>query len=109
MQSEAWFSAKENRLDELAEIKQLHHDEGLRLISDYRSALLDMMFEINDRDRVELSELEALEYKPLNVVERVDYFSQDKFHFMRYQQMKTMRQELKKLKAVMEIRKNRNK
>ncbi|KAA1040208.1 YpoC family protein [Macrococcus equipercicus] len=107
MQSEEWFLEKEEQLDALADQKALHREEGVALIAAYRTALLEMMFEINDRE-VDLAALSALEYKPLNVIERVDYFSQDKFHFMRYQQMKTMRQELKKLKAVMEIRKKRN-
>ncbi|TDM13238.1 YpoC family protein [Macrococcus lamae] len=107
MQAEEWFSMKETELDKLADSKHLHQEEGVQLIAEYRIALLEMMFEINDRRTVNLSELSELEYKPLNVVERVDYFSQNKFHFMRYQQMKTMRQELKKLKAVMEIRKKR--
>lgn len=113
MQSEEWFLKYEEQLDRMSDDRTLNHHEGLQLMEEYRQALVEMLFEINEQDSVDLSQINTLIVKPLNAEERIDFISKNSFHYMRYQQMKTMRPELKKLKAVYPIKKkqlqNKNK
>ncbi|TDM04251.1 YpoC family protein [Macrococcus carouselicus] len=108
MQNDAYFERLEVQLEQLADKKSLHHEEGLKLIEMYRTALIEMLFEVNDRP-VDPARVGELEYKPLNMVERYDFISANSFHFMRFEQMKTLRDEIKKVAAVKRIRDKRNK
>ncbi|GGB05749.1 hypothetical protein ERX37_02655 [Macrococcus hajekii] len=107
MQNDAFFVNLEEQLERLADTKSLHGEEGLKLIEDYRSALVEMLFEMNEQPVSD--SVEHLTYKPLNMAERLEFISANNFHFMRYQQMKTLREEIKKLAAVKKIRDSRKK
>lgn len=105
MKSDEWFDEYEHQLDQLSEEKTLNNALGLEKMEEYRQALVEMLFEINEQPVFDLAKIDDLIVKPLNAAERFDFISKNSFHFMRYQQMKTMRPELKKLKAIYPIKK----
>lgn len=104
--NEAFFESLEAELDALADDKAMQSDRGLVLLEQYKEALITYLFEVNEQP-VDVTQIDQLAYKPLNAAERVDFISANSFHFMRYQQMKTMRPEIKKLAAIKKIRDNR--
>jgi len=104
--NESFFEELEVKLDALADDKAMQSDEGLVLLEQYKDALIAYLFEVNGKSADD-TQIEQLDYKPLNAAERIDFISANSFHFMRYQQMKTMRPEIKKLAAIKKLRDNR--
>lgn len=99
------WSQLEASIDDAMERRDFSEDV-LDQIELYRTNIIKWLFDINDVP-VNLSDVESLEAKPLNIVERLDFISADSFHYMRYQQMRSMRDELKKLSVIMTMKRRR--
>lgn len=76
------------------------------LLDAYYDSIIMAINELNfDAHSTELKSEENYHRLPLNFFERIHYIESRKYHFMGYQQMKTMTKELIKLLAVKNIKK----
>ncbi|MCG3412248.1 YpoC family protein [Staphylococcus massiliensis] len=101
------FSQLESELDEMSKLRQLKTESGKALLDQYFDLLMAYFKDINEIEDYDAARINALPVVPMNFEERLSYIELRKHHFMGYQQMKTMKQELIKMNASYQIRKKR--
>lgn len=103
------MKARMNLLEDLIDThsrnRTLNSEAAKTLIDEYFDGLIIMMHELNDL--APSSEIIKFQNGPLNFNERIQYIQARKYHFMGYQQMKTMRTEINKQIAIKNIKKKR--
>ncbi|MCE4957047.1 YpoC family protein [Macrococcoides caseolyticum] len=95
----------EQILDVYSSERMLNSNEAKQLLDEYYHYILHLMNELNGVSHEK--QVSSFTIKPLNYDERIQYINERKYHFMGYQQMKTMINELNKLIAVQHIKKKR--
>ncbi|MCE5042438.1 YpoC family protein [Staphylococcus chromogenes] len=98
------FEALEEQLDALAKKRQVGKAPSFDLLDQYYELLIDYFTTINDIDAIKQIENQPLKIHPINIEDRLSYIQQRKHHYMGYQQMKTLKQELIKMHAAYRVR-----
>ena len=98
------FEVLEEQLDALAKKRQVGKAPSFDLLDQYYELLIDYFKSINDIDAIEQIENQPLKIHPVNIEDRLSYIQQRKHHYMGYQQMKTLKQELIKMHAAYRVR-----
>ena len=93
------FNHIEDQLDQLASNKQLKTPEARELLDSYFDLIINYFKQINNIDEIHFNQLDTYPVVPMNFDER--------YHFMGYRQMKTLKSELIKMNASYLIRKQR--
>lgn len=95
----------ETQIEAHSKTRTLNSDEAKSLLDEYYNQILELMCTLNDVTVLD----KHCEFKvqPLNFKERLEYINQRKYHYMGFQQMKTMLLEINKLLAVKNIKKKR--
>ncbi|MGK0576878.1 YpoC family protein [Macrococcus capreoli] len=99
------MKALESLIDAHSRNRTLSSHEAQKLLDEYFNGLLYLMHELNDSNPVNNDN--TFEHGPLNFNERLQYIEASKYHFMGYQQMKTMCIEIQKMLAIKNIKKKR--
>ncbi|MBI5975373.1 YpoC family protein [Staphylococcus canis] len=97
----------EEDLDMIAKHRKIGKPDSIPLLDDYYKYLLHYFKSINnleDNDHINFS---ALIIKPFNIEERINYIEVRKYHYMGYQQMKSLKSELIKMHAAYKAKNNR--
>lgn len=98
------FEVLEEQLDALAKKRQVGKAPSFDLLDQYYELLIDYFTTINDIDAIKQIENQPLKIHPINIEDRLSYIQQRKHHYMGYQQMKTLKQELIKMHAAYRVR-----
>lgn len=98
------FHALEEQLDALAKARQIGKTSSFDLLNQYYDLLITYFTSINDIESIEHLEKHPLKIHPVNIEDRLSYIKQRKHHYMGYQQMKTLKQELIKMYAAYRVR-----
>ncbi|RXK19257.1 YpoC family protein [Macrococcus sp. DPC7161] len=109
MFKETWDQL-EAEIDIYSANRTLDCDASKSLLDAYYDSIIMAINELNfDEHSMELKAKESYHRLPLNFFERIHYIESRKYHFMGYQQMKTMNRELIKLLAVKNIKNQQKK
>ena len=105
MYKEKW-DLLESEIDIHSANRTLDCDASKSLLDNYYDSIIMAINELNfDEQSAQLKHKASYHRLPLNFFERIQYIESRKYHFMGYQQMKTMRSELIKLLAVKNMKK----
>lgn len=98
------FLSLENELDHLAKTRQVGKAPSFKLLDEYYALLIAYLKEINEISTLDDLNQQHLKIHPFNLSERLSYIQERKHHYMGYQQMKTLKNELIKMHAAYRVR-----
>ncbi|UBH12188.1 YpoC family protein [Macrococcus armenti] len=92
----------ETKIDLAVKDRRLKQQDVRNLIDEYFNILINLLNEINGYE--ENSGMHNYEKCPLNFDDRIHYIEGRKYHYMGYEQLKTMMKEVLKLKAIYDLK-----
>lgn len=99
------FILLEEQLDDFAQNRALNSKEAQPIIDEYFNLIIQFFKQINSIEDFDIEHIDTYSVVPMNFKERYQYMIARKYHFMGYQQMKTLKTELIKMNAAYQIRK----
>ncbi|ARJ51865.1 YpoC family protein [Staphylococcus lutrae] len=98
------MTALETTLDQLAQQRKIGQGTSIQLLDQYYDLFILYFNTINEVDNFRKIQLQQLKIVPINFEERLSYIEERKHHYMGYQQMKTLKSELRKMYAAYRAR-----
>jgi len=92
----------ETQIDLAVKERRLKHQDVRNLIDEYYNILINILNEINGYEKN--SGMHNYEKCPLNFSDRIQYIEDRKYHYMGYEQLKTMMKEVLKQKAIYDLK-----